>query len=186
MAGGMQGGSTPPAPARRQGTNSFLIWSLVGCGVIALLVVVIGGVLATRFIKKSGTNGVFGVMAALTPAAEKVEKVEAGLEEYRKDHTGKYPATLEALVPKYVSDKSAFICGESDSPKPMEYAPPKPDASEGTVVISVHIGDIPIMNTQLQKMYVCLLKNGDVVSEQQVRTILSQHSKRMTPQTRTY
>lgn len=186
MAGGMQGGYTPPVPARRQGANSLLIWSLVGCGVIALLVVVIGGVMATRFMKKSGAGGMFSVMAAMPHAAEKVEKVEAGIEEYRKDHNDKYPATLEALVPKYVSDKSAFICGESDAPKPMEYAPPKPGASEGTVVISVHIGDIPIMNTQLQKMYVCLLKNGEVVSEQQVRTILSQHGKRLTTQTRTY
>jgi len=187
MAGGMQGGYPPPAPARRQGNNGLLVWSLVGCGVIALLVVVIGGFLLSKGLKNVGAKGMFSVMASVGPAAESVEKVGTGLEGYEKDHRGQYPPTLDALVPKYVADKSAFFCGESDAQKPMEYTVPKPNAEESSVVIRVHIGDIAIMPTQVQKMYVCLLKNGQIVSEQNVRTIMPKYSKGAAPKpARTY
>jgi hypothetical protein len=189
MAGRMQGAYPPPPPAQRSGNNGLLLWSLVGCGVIALLVVVIAGFTLKGVIKGSGAKGMFSVMGAVNPAAESVQKVETGIEAYQKDHSGQYPPKLDALVPKYVADKSAFVCGESDSPMPMEYAPPKPDAAEGVVVIRVHIGDIPISigrSSQVQKMYVLLLKNGQVVSEQNVRTVLPRYGKGSSEGTRTY
>lgn len=186
MAGGMQGGYPMPAPIKRPGNNGLLLWSLVGCGVIALLVVIIGGFMMTRLMKNSGAKGMFSVMAAMTPAAESVEKVGADLEAYRKDHDGQYPPTLDALIPKYAADKSAFISGGSDDPKPMEYTAPKPEASESAVVVRVHLGDITMVPTQRQQMYVCLLKNGEVVSEQDVRTVLSSRGKRLTEHKRTY
>lgn len=183
MAGGMQGGYPSPAPVRRPGNNGILLWSLVGCGVIALLVVVIGGFMVRGVLKGPGAKGMLGVFSALAPAAESVGKVEASLSEYRKDHDGKYPPTLETLVPKYVSDKSAFLCGNSDDPKPMEYTAPKPDAPATTVVVRVHIGDI-VTYTQRQRMYVCLLKNGEVESEQ--HTPIMPRGKRSIEQKRTY
>ena len=183
MAGGMQGGYPSPAPMRRPGNNGVLLWSLVGCGVIALLVVVIGGVMVRGVLKGPGAKGMLGVFSSLAPAAASVEKVKGGLNDYRKDHGGKYPPTLEALVPKYVSDKSAFVCGNSDDPKPMEYTAPKPDANDSTVVVRVHLGDI-VTYTQRQRMYVCLLKSGEVESEQ--HTPLSPRDKRSIEQKRTY
>ncbi|MCW3096439.1 MAG: hypothetical protein JWL77_2057 [Chthonomonadaceae bacterium] len=184
MAGRMQSAYPPPAPTRRQGNNGLLLWSLIGCGVIALLVVVIVGVMATSYMKKPGSKGLFGVagvVSTMTSAAENVEKVGAGLEDYRKDHNGKYPANLDALVPKYVPDKSIFVCGSSDDPKPMEYTAPKPDAADSVVVVRVHVGDI-VMPNQRQQMYVCLLKSGEVDSEQQARTVLSKsHRQAATP-----
>lgn len=187
MAGGMQGGYPPPAPMRRPGNNGLLLWSLVGCGVIALLVVVIGGVLLSKTIKGSaGAKGMFSVFSEMDPAAKSVQKVEVALEDYQKDHNGKYPATLDALVPKYVSDKSAFICGAGDSPTPMEYAVPKSGDDDGFVVVRVHIGDVKMIRTQVQKMYVCLLKNGQVVTEQNVRTIMPKYSKDSGEAQRTY
>lgn len=185
MNGGMQGGYPPPAPMRRQGKNGVLLWSLVGCGIIAILIVVVVGVTASKVMKNTNTKGMFSVFSAMTPAAEGVEKVGASLEDYRKDHGGKYPPTLDALIPKYISDKSAFAVGNSDDPKQMEYTVPKADALDTVVVVRVHIGDI-VMPTQRQQMYVCLLKDGEIASEQQVRTVLSKYGRRLTEHKRTY
>ncbi len=189
MAGRMQGAYPPPAPAQRAGNNGLLLWSLVGCGVIALLVVVIAGFTLKGVLKGSGGKGMFSVMAAVEPTAASVQKVENGIEAYQKDHNGQFPPTLDALVPKYVADKATFVCGESDSPAPMEYAAPKADAPAATVVIRVHIGDIPISigrSSQVQKMYVLLMKDGQVVSEQNVRTVLPKYGKGAAEGSRTY
>ena len=186
MAGGMQGGYSP-APTRRQGNSGLLLWSLIGCGVIALLVVVIGGVLLSKTLKGSaGAKGMMSVFSAMDPAAKSVQKVGSALEDYQRDHNGKYPATLDALVPKYVSDKSAFICGEGDSPAPMEYTAPKPGDTDTSVVVRVHLGDVTLVRTQVQRMYVCLLKNGQIVSEQNVRTLIPKYSKGATESQRSY
>ncbi len=187
MAGGMKGAyPPPPAPMRRPGPNGVLLWSLVGCGVIALLVVVIGGVSVTRMFGNSKAKGMFSVMASVGPTGESVAKVGDGIEAYRKDHGGQYPPTLDALVPKYVADKSAFLFSNTEDPKPMEYTVPKPDAADGTVVVRVHIGDITMVATQVQRMYVCLLKNGEVVSDQNVRTMLPRHGMGRAKPIRTY
>ena len=186
MAGGMQGGYVPPpVPVRRQGNNGLLIGSLVGCGVIALLIVVIGGVTLNRMMKGPKTKGIFGVVTAITPTAESVTKVRDGLDAYRKDHNGKYPPTLEALTPKYFADKSAFVVGSSEDPKPMEYTPPKPDAPDSFVVVRAHYGDIVTYN-QRQQMSILLLKSGEVDSEQMVRTPFSKAGERSETSQRTY
>ncbi len=188
MAGGIQGGGQQgaypqqPAPKRRQGANGVLIWSMVGCGVIALLLVIFGAVVANRFVHNPGGKGFIGVMTSVTPAAQSVRTMGTSIESYQKDHDGKYPPTLEALIPKYVADKAALSCGSSEDPKPMEYSQPKPDASVEAVVVRVHIGDIVLPN-QRQQMYICLLKSGDVVSEQVARTIMSK-SEKTSPQSR--
>ena len=183
MAGGMQGGYPSPVPMRRQGNNSVLLWSLVGCGVIAVLLVVIGGFMVKKALKGPGAKGMFNVISSLPTVADRVERVGASLGAYRQDHGGKYPVTLEALVPKYVADKSAFVCGSNDDPKKMEYTAPKPDAADTTVVVRVHLGDI-VTYDQRQRMYVCLLKDGDVESEQ--HTPMTSREKRPAEQKRTY
>ncbi|MCW3055162.1 MAG: hypothetical protein JWN14_4332 [Chthonomonadales bacterium] len=186
MAGGMQGGY-PPAPTRKQGNSGLLLWSLVGCGVIALLVVIIGGVMLSKTLKGSaGAKGMMNVLSSMEPAGQSMQKVEVALEDYQKDHNGKYPATLDALIPKYVSDKSAFVCGEGENAVPMEYTVPKSSDTDGFVVVRAHIGDLTLVRTQVQKMYVCLLKNGQVVSEQNVRTIMPKYSKDASGAQRTY
>ncbi len=190
MTGGMQGGGQgayppPPAPARRSGGNTVLLWSLVGCGVIAVLLVIIGAVLVTKITKNPGTKGLFSVMAAVTPTAQSVDKIGASLEEYQKDHGGQYPPTLEALVPKYVSDKSSLVCGSSEDPKPMVYSLPGPDTKPEAIVVRVYIGDI-VMPNQRQQMSVCLLKNGEVVSEQVARTVMSKSGRRLSERKRSY
>ena len=176
MAGRMQGAYPPPAPARRPGNSGLLLWSLIGCGVIALLLVVIAGVMLSKGLTSGGSKGIFSVVSAIPSAAESVQKVGTGIAEYRKDNSGKFPPSLDALVPKYVADKSAFVCGNADDPRTMEYVPPKADAPESTVVVRVHVGDI-VMPNQRQQMYVLLLKNGEVDSEQQARTVLNKAGK---------
>jgi hypothetical protein len=169
MNGGMPGGYTPPVPTRRQGGNSYLAWSLVGCGVIGVLIVVIGGFMVKRALKNLDTKSIVGVVSSMEPTAENVKKVGAGIEAYKKDHQGKYPASLEALVPNYLADKSALLSA-GDTPQPMEYTVPKPNAVGGAVVVRVHVGDIVTYN-QRQIMYMCLLKSGEIDSEQTVRTV---------------
>ncbi len=176
MAGRMQGAYPTPAPARKQGNNGLLLWSLIGCGVIVLLGVIIAGVMLKGAIQSGGSKGIFGVVSAIPSTAESVQKVGASIAEYKKDNGGKFPPNLEALVPKYVADKSTFICGNADDPRTMEYTPPKADAPESTVVVRVHVGDI-VMPNQRQQMYVLLLKNGEVDSEQQARTVLNKAGK---------
>lgn len=175
MAGGMQGGYPPPAPARKAGSTGILLWSFVGCGVIALLLVIIGAVLVNKGMKTEGGKSIFGTISAVPSAAENVEKVSAALEKYKQDNGGKYPSTLDALVPKYVADKSILTSG-GDAPHPMEYTAPKPDAADTAVVVRVHVGDITIPQQQ-QRLYIVLLKNGEVDQEQLARTIMSRGRK---------
>lgn len=169
MAGGMQGGfPVQPVPVQKPGNSRVWLWSLVGCGVIALLVVVIGGILLTKFLNGSS---ILGVGDAMKTASTNFSKVSDAVESYQKDNSGKYPPNLDALIPKYLADKSTLTSGGA-TPHPMVYTVPKADADGETVVMRVYVWEVSVP-PQKQKIYLVLLKNGAIEQESVARINLS-------------
>src|SRR5438552_1618509 len=134
MAGGMQGGTggygypagaPPPMPVRKS-SNSCLIWALGGCGVLVVIFVIVSVIGITQFMKNPAMKQAMNSKMAASRCAYTLQKIGGALEGYRKDHSGKYPATLTGLVPKYLADKSELTCGE-ESGMEVEYTPPKPE-----------------------------------------------------------
>ena len=158
----------PPVREKRSGANGCLIGGLVGCGVLLLLFVV-GGIFAMNGLKnsKGGIGKMMSNIQAGQEYAPKLVLVGAALERYKNDHGGKYPASLNALVPKYMPDKSAFTPKSSETT--IDYTPPKPDSKPDAVVLSVTNGEAEISfgaSSSRSTLYYRLLKNGNIVQDQ--------------------
>ncbi len=162
----------PPVREKRSGANGCLIGGLAGCGILLILIVV-GGMIGMKSLKNSKGGGIGKMMANISTAQEyapKLVKVGAALDRYRDDHGGKYPASLNALVPKYMPDKSAFTAKTSETV--IEYTPPRPNASPDAIVLSVTNGEIQIL-TSHSTIYYRLLKDGRIVQDQLQRVDVS-------------
>ena len=187
MAGGMGGYSGPnlppvqqmppmqmPPPMRekRSGPNGCLIGGLAGCGILLIVLVVVG--MAGINAAKSGKGGIGKMVTNIMAGEEyvpKMRKVSAALDQYKDDHDGKYPASLSALVPKYMPDKASYTPDSSETN--LDYTPPKPDAKPDTAILSVTNGESQILTTRTT-IYVRLLKDGSIVQDQVQRTNLRQ------------
>ena len=158
----------PPVREKRSGSNGCLIGGLIGCGVLLILFVVAGmmGVNAL----KNGKGGIGKMMSNIQAGQEyapKLVQIGAALDRYKDDHGGKYPASLNALVPNYMPDKAAFTPKSSETT--IEYTPPKPDSKPDAVVLSVTNGEAEISfgaSTSRSTLYYRLLKNGNLVQDQ--------------------
>ena len=163
----------PPAREKRSGSNGCLIGGLAGCGIL-LVVLVIGGMALMNNFKNSKAGGGFGKMMSNIEVgreyAPKLVQIGAALDHYKEDHDGKYPATLNALVPKYMPDKTAFTPATSETV--LEYTPPKPNARPDAIVVSVTNGEIVIL-TSRSTIYYRLLKDGSIVQDQLQRVDVS-------------
>lgn len=169
MAGGMVRG-------KRSGSNGCLIGGLAGCGIL-LLVMVIGGVVAFNAAKNN--KGGFGKMMSNIMAGQeyipKMRNVGEALDRYKEDHNGKYPGSLNALVPKYLPNKDAFMPQSSETT--LDYTPPKPDAKPDAAVLSITNGESQILTTRTT-LYIRLLKDGSIIQDQVQRTYIKQKSPR--------
>ncbi|CEK12496.1 hypothetical protein [Chthonomonas calidirosea] len=164
----------PPSvgpPRRSTGTNC-LLWTLGGCGVLVLLMV-LGGIFAT---KKVGHQfqGLFQSIGAAPVCEQKLLEIRTGLQLYAKDHGGKFPPNLQVLVPNYLPDTTSFTYRPSDNdpPRTVFYKPPAPNAPGDTVVARFWLGTFHISDMQKQSIYLDLLKDGTIVEDQFVRQYL--------------
>lgn len=172
MQGGMPGGGyqqpggmPPPVPVRKSNNSGCLIWSLVGCGALVVVAMILGALGLKQadkggFLKKTLENASIGQQCI-----PNLGTVDTALERYRQDHKGKYPSSLKALIPKYLTGDSELTCGSASDTRPMEYSPPTVNSEPDAVLVRVHTGDSSIANIQVQKGYVCLLKDGTVVTQ---------------------
>jgi hypothetical protein len=177
MAGGMQGGygGMSPAPVQRSGGNSCLVAGLVGCGVLALLA--IGLILFGTYQFKDKFGKIASDIKSSMGCSQSLVTLREALQGYQHDHNDKYPASLDALKPKYLHDDSALTCGSGETPAKLEYTPPKPDAPEDTPVISVYNGNLNLNFGQNMQttIYTRLLKNGHIVRDQVQRTDMGEN-----------
>ena len=173
----MQPMQPPPVREKRSGANGCLIGGLAGCGILIVLVV-IGSVLAMNTLKNSkGGGGIGKFMSSIQTGQEftpKLTKVGAALTQYKEAHDGKYPASLNALIPKYLPNKSDFTPTSNETT--IEYTPPKPDAKPDAIVLSVTNGEANISfgaASSRSTLYYRLLKDGSLVQDQVQRVTIS-------------
>lgn len=157
------GNSTPPPIPRPQREAGFT-WALVGCGAILLLFV--AGIWLA-FSKDFGLRKVMDNAVSASTNGERILPLRQAITQYRSSHKGAYPATVQALVPKYLPEETLKELKE----KGLEYNAPKQDASANFVVASVAGGKGEILG-QVQTTYTRLLKDDSIVMDQVTRTVL--------------
>lgn len=176
MAGGIGGydlpGGAPPAPVKKSGGMSCMILSLIGCGALAIVIILISAIGIWQVSKNPKTQQFLGgIQAAAGPCSASLQQARAALKEYAEDHDGNYPSNLSALVPDYLPNEASLGCSADSQSLKMEYTRPTPQSSSDAIVISIRTGDVQLLN-QLQIYHVRLLKDGRIVLDQVVRTSL--------------
>ena len=187
MAGGMGGYERPNVPqmqpmqpmpppmrGKRSGSNGCLIGGLTGCGIL-LIIIVVGVWVAINAFKASPSSKGFGKLMSDAAAGPKYARnlapISSALNSYKSDHDGAYPASLNALVPKYLTDKSYFTPTESGLS--FDYTAPKSGAKSDAILVSISGGmtDIAVFGQHTQTtQYYRLLKDGRIVQDQVTRT----------------
>jgi len=71
--------------------------------------------------------------AQLAQTHSELRMIYVSIETYKVDHEGKRPATLEDLIPDYLTDESMILCSNRDEEKPYQYFP---EATSGEVLLS--------------------------------------------------
>jgi hypothetical protein len=170
-AGGPGSGSyssgPPPAPPRR--SNGCLITGLAGCGALILILIIASVFLANGLGKNGGLSGLVAGEQAAPGCKEKLASLQTALTTYRRDHKDHYPAKLADLVPNYLVDDSNFSYHDGAGDHAMEYSPPSAGAPDDAVVAGFETGTFQLMSIQKTRIYVRLLKNGQIVMEQLTR-----------------
>lgn len=170
MNTGIPGGSPPIQPRRaRSAGNTCLIAGLSGCG-LGLLILVGFGIYAA---KKAGP-GLKGFLSGVSsgPACkQKLTAIEAALEEYLKQHNGKYPPKLEDLIPNYLPDNSNFTYSSSPSEPVINitYHPPSPNEPGSAILAGFKTGTTEMVPGQTLTISIDLLKDGEIVEDSLTR-----------------
>ncbi len=152
----------PPAAPKK--SANCLIWGLATCGIVGVVLVI----LAVIGVNKFGKN-VQGMAGGASSATQKIMTVRTAINDYKQAHKGKYPAALKDIL-----DADTYSYTKSDGQTvTVEYKPPKPDDADDVIVARYFSSeiDVPVIDQQ-QKIYICLLKDGSLIQEQDARTPL--------------
>ena len=159
---------TQAAPVRRGGGGSgAMVWLLGGCGLIAVLLIVLGAVA----IKSLSNSDVVKNQSSIPTARQNLVEIRVALDQYTRQHNGKFPASLEGIVdPAYLSYQASST-GDTIN---VEYTPPAPNAPNDTSVAGFYAGQMSVTFGQTinQRTYLRLLKDRTIVQEQVTRTPL--------------
>lgn len=178
MAGGVQSGfGPPPPPAPRSGNSSCLSWGLGGCGLVVILVSILGAVMFNRFAKDKGAQQFFNSMQSAQSCVGNLNMLRAALQNYQADHKGKYPATLSTLIPKYLPNSSALTCGTANT-MTLEYTPPRLNAPSDSPVVSFRSAEAVLFGKSRQVTIYRMLKDGRIVLDNIQRSELQTQKDR--------
>ena len=161
---------TPPpgVPVRRgRGGSTILVLLLGGCGLIAILCTVLG----VYLIKNIGDSDLVKNQRGISVARRNLVEIRTSLNQYGKDHKGKYPRNLSEIVdPAYLT----YSSGSSGKTVDVIYKIPEQNAAEDLAVASFYVGEMTMnVGTKIeQRTYLCLLKDGAIVQEQVTRSTL--------------
>ena len=166
---------TPPVPVRRRSSNGCLVPTILGCGALVVIVIVIGVVAASNLNKHGGFGNIMRSAEATTPAARKLWYLREALDRYRSAHKGAYPKTLDQITPFIAPvDADPTICMECSQPDAV-YTPPgaKTDPHAPVIRFFAGEGDINIGPlTQRHLTYISLLANDEITQDQNVQQLL--------------
>ncbi len=128
----------------------------VGCGAILLACIVFA--ILMKPLAEQGMQMAY----SMTACTENLQSVGTALQRYRGDHGGRYPQTLEELVPTYLTDKSVLKC-PTDSAVRREvsyaYTPPPGGAPANAIVVRCDLHNIAG-----QEMHIVLQADGKVIA----------------------
>jgi hypothetical protein len=124
-----------PAPPPRPNTSA---WRTCGCIFLAVLAVAVIGVSFAAY--KFFNSGAFQQLVDTANSAPRVmadmTAIKQALDTYKADHKT-YPKSLDALVPKYLPDKSKFTATYVPGRPKYFYAPPPADAPTSFTVLQI-------------------------------------------------
>lgn len=150
---------------KKSGAGGCLKAAGIGCLVIVVIAVGLGiwGYSAMR--KNPIFRQGFERAQVMGLCAANLQAIGSALNRYSAEHSGKYPAKLDDLCPKYILDKSKLQCPQS---KPggvafcYEYTQPSPSAPDTSIIVTCryHI----IVDGQ-PAVPIRLMKNGEIDSQ---------------------
>ncbi len=171
--------TTPPPVAGkpRNANSNCLIASLVGCGVLVVVAIIVSATFGIAFSKNPRMRQTFSNLSnsvtVSRSAAGALLEIRAALDGYRKDHGGAYPKTLADLSPDYmVSTSELHVTDNSGQPVPILYTPPSSSAPADTVIVKIHTFDMSFVANQNQQVYIALLKDGSIIQLQEGRMLM--------------
>lgn len=157
----------PPIDKKKRSGFGCLIGSMVGCGTLTILLVIVGALAVQKIGRNKDIQKVFGQIASVGGCSKNMVQVRDALKRYRHDHKGAYPADLKELSPRYLANSNALWCGNGkDAAESLKYFRPSANATPTTVVARVKSLEMDIMGKQHQIAYLALRVNGDIVQEQ--------------------
>jgi hypothetical protein len=159
---------TQAVPVRRgRGGSGAMVWLLGGCGLIAVLLLVLSAVA----VKNLFNTDLVKNQSSIPTASRNLVEIRLALDQYTRQHNGKFPASLEGVVdPSYLSYQSSST-GETIK---AVYTPPAPNAPDDTPIAGFYVGQFSMNVGQMvtQRTYLRLLKDRTIVQEQITRTPL--------------
>lgn len=150
----------PPEVPTRRGMSCWTVGLLSCLGAIALVVAALA-ILVIYAVRRPEVKQIMSASAQMGQCQQNMREIHAAIERYRQRNKGKYPKSLNDLVPRYLPDAGKLRCPADISGKAVSYRyfPLKKDSPETSPLLQCDHHQV--MN---QKIPVIMLKNGEVLS----------------------
>lgn len=178
--------SLPPSPTPRTAGSGCLMWMLAGCGGLLILLVAFLGFTYWSLTRNQEAQQLLQGVFSAPACGQSLLQVRMALEDYRRDHKGRYPEQLSDLIPRYLHPQRLDACGgtlEQLAPR-TRYTPPDANTPPDAPVVSIRLTESAPVPAQVQTLYVRLLHDGRVILEQVARTELARPEQTTTTSTR--
>lgn len=112
-------------------------WVLGGLGCLGLLILAFIGIyLLGRALERTFSEPIKQAAQIEQVVEPRMKAIYQAIQRYAKDHNGKYPPNLQALVPKYLSKEAIQpITLDEKTQLKVIYKPPKPTDPGDTVIL---------------------------------------------------
>ena len=152
----------PPPPPRASGGDGCWKWGAIGCGMGCLSLAILGAVLLYMFMPLMNTST--KIVADLGVLRQEMQSVGQAINQH-KEATGSFPATLNALVPKYLSSADSLKSSQHPNGPVFKYT--RPTASSPLdVPILEYAMPVRLPDGSTAPILVRLLRNGQFTREQ--------------------
>ena len=122
----------PPPPPRASGGDGCWKWGAIGCGMGCLSLAILGAAMIYMFMPLMNTST--KIDAELGVLRQDMQTVGQAINEYREAN-GTFPATLKALVPKYLSGAESLKSSQHPSGPEFKYTRPAASSPEDAPIL---------------------------------------------------
>ena len=152
----------PPPPPRSSGGDGCWKWGAIGCGMGCLSLVILGAVLLYMFMPLMNTST--RIEADLSVLRQEIQAVGQAINRYREAN-GSFPATLNALVPKFLSSTDSLKSSQHPTGPAFKYTRPTASSPQDVAILEYAMPfRLPDGNTA--PILVRLLRNGQFAREE--------------------